>query len=95
MHGSHAKLTNLSNSHIPPACQIVPRLRFLVFLILPCPSFLLVPLWFRLFHRLPSVASKELQVDLKDSLEQTHVGSVVETYLVLPQVDNQNFSGGH
>lgn len=39
---------------------------------------------------LPTVASKQLEVDLKDSLEKTHVGSVVQTDLVFPQVHNQN-----
>jgi len=43
---------------------------------------------------LPAVAAKQLQVDLKHSLEQAHVGSIVKTDLVLPQVHNQDFRGG-
>lgn len=40
------------------------------------------------------VLEEQLQVDLEDSLEQTHVGTLVQTDLVFPDVDNQNLTGG-
>lgn len=38
------------------------------------------------------VFQKELQVDFKHCLEQTHVRSLVQTNLVLPDVDNQDLA---
>lgn len=49
----------------------------------------------KLEKTLPSVASKELEIDFKDSLEQAHVGTVVESDLMFPQVDNQHLRGGY
>lgn len=40
------------------------------------------------------VLEEELQVDLEDGLEQTHVGTLVQTDLVFPNVDNQDLAGG-
>src|SRR4051812_12250489 len=40
------------------------------------------------------VLQEQLQVDLKHSLEQAHVCALVQTNLVLPDVDNQNFARG-
>lgn len=34
-----------------------------------------------------------MQVDLEDGLEQTHVGTLVQTDLVFPDVDNQDLAG--
>lgn len=39
------------------------------------------------------VLEEELQVDLEDSLEQSHVGSLVQADLVLPDVDDQDLAG--
>jgi hypothetical protein len=40
------------------------------------------------------VLEEQLQVDLEDGLEQTHVGTLVQTDLVFPDVDNQDLAGG-
>lgn len=40
------------------------------------------------------VLEEELQVDLKNGLEKTHVGALVQTNLVFPDVDNQDLAGG-
>ena len=40
------------------------------------------------------VLEEELQVDLENGLEKTHVGTLVQTNLVLPDVDDQNLTGG-
>jgi hypothetical protein len=39
------------------------------------------------------VLEKELQVHLKDRLEQPHVGALVQTDLVLPDVDDEDLAG--
>lgn len=39
------------------------------------------------------VLEEQLQVDLKNGLEKTHVGTLVQTDLVLPDIDDQNFAG--
>lgn len=38
---------------------------------------------------------EESEVDLKDRLEQSHVGSLVETDLVLPNVDDEDLGDGN
>lgn len=38
---------------------------------------------------------EELQIDFKDSLEQSHVGTLIKTDLMLPQVENDDFTGSH
>jgi hypothetical protein len=40
------------------------------------------------------VLEEQLQVDLEDGLEQAHVGTLVQTDLVFPDVDNQDLAGG-
>ena len=40
------------------------------------------------------VLEEELQVDLEDSLEQPHVGSLVQADLMLPDVEDQDLAGG-
>jgi hypothetical protein len=40
------------------------------------------------------VLEEQLQVDLEDGLEQAHVGTLVQTNLVFPDVDNQDLAGG-
>ena len=40
------------------------------------------------------ILEEELEVDLKDSLEEAHVGALVQTNLVLPDVDEQDLTGG-
>ena len=38
------------------------------------------------------VLQKQAKVDFKDSLEQTHIGALVETDLVFPDVDDLHVS---
>jgi hypothetical protein len=38
--------------------------------------------------------SEETEIDLEYSLEQAHVGTLVQTNLVLPEVDNKDFGRG-
>ena len=38
---------------------------------------------------------EEAEVDLEDGLEEAHVGALVESDLVFPDVDDQDFSDGH
>jgi hypothetical protein len=40
------------------------------------------------------VLEEELQVDLENSLEKTHVGTLVQTNLMFPYIDNQDLAGG-
>lgn len=40
------------------------------------------------------VLEEELQVDLEDGLEQAHVGTLVQTDLVLPDVEDQDLACG-
>jgi hypothetical protein len=40
-----------------------------------------------------SILDKELEVHLKDGLEQPHVGALVQADLMLPDVDEQDFAG--
>ena len=40
------------------------------------------------------VFEEELQVDFEDRLEQAHVGPLVQTDLVLPDIDEQDLAGG-
>lgn len=49
--------------------------------------------FFRIGGNVLLVLQEQLQVDLKHSLEQTHVCALVQTDLVLPDVDNQDFTG--
>lgn len=44
--------------------------------------------------RVLSVFNEELQVDLEDGLEEAHVCALVQADLMLPNVDNQNLTGG-
>lgn len=46
----------------------------------------------RICHVL-AVLDKQLQVDLEDGLQQTHVGTLVQPYLMLPDVDYQDLAG--
>ena len=39
-----------------------------------------------------AVFDKELQIDLKDRLEQTHVRALVQSNLVFPDIDNQDLA---
>jgi hypothetical protein len=41
-----------------------------------------------------AVLDEQLQVDLKDRLQQAHVGALVQADLVLPDVDNQDLARG-
>jgi hypothetical protein len=38
------------------------------------------------------VLQEQLQVDLKDSLQQSHVGSLVQSNLMFPDVDNEDLT---
>lgn len=40
------------------------------------------------------VLEEELEVDFKDGLQEPHVGTLVQTDLVLPDVDEQDLAGG-
>lgn len=39
------------------------------------------------------ILEKQLQIHFEDSLEQAHVGTLVQTNLVFPDVDNENLAG--
>lgn len=42
---------------------------------------------------LPAVFDKQLKIDFKHGLEQAHIGTLVQSDLVFPDVDNQDFAG--
>lgn len=39
------------------------------------------------------VLEEDLQVDFENGLEETHVGTLIQTNLVLPDIDDQNLAG--
>jgi len=39
------------------------------------------------------IFAKEAKINLEDGLEQSHVGALVKTALVLPEVDDEYFRG--